>query len=81
MICNFFEFKFIQFKNKYYRIKKSIDRDAFFVYIYWHFVYYFFELYSGSSFFIYSFDSQKNLTKIFFQKIYFNRGKKFACYK
>lgn len=23
MICNFFEFKFIQFKNKYYRIKKA----------------------------------------------------------
>lgn len=43
MICNFFEFKFIQFKNKYYRIKKSIDRDAFFVYILWHFVYYFLE--------------------------------------
>ena len=70
MICNFFEFKFIQFKNKYYRIKKSIDRDAFFVYILWHFVCVFvFELF------------QKNLTKIFFQKIYFNRGKKFACYK
>lgn len=38
MICNFFEFKFIQFKNKDYCIKKSIDRDAFFVYILWHFV-------------------------------------------
>ncbi len=50
MICNFFEFKFIQFKNKYYRIKKSIDRDAFFVYILWHFVSRFLRALAGSSF-------------------------------
>lgn len=50
MICNFFEFKFIQFKNKDYCIKKSIDRDAFFVYIYWHFVSKFLRALAGSSF-------------------------------
>lgn len=50
MICNFFEFKFIQFKNKDYCIKKSIDRDAFFVYILWHYVSKFLRALAGSSF-------------------------------
>lgn len=63
MICNFFEFKFIQFKTNIIALKKASTVMLFLCIFCGTLFPNFFELYFPSSFFICSFDSQKNFLK------------------